>query len=349
MNISEFDYNLPPDLIAHEPVHPRDASRMMVVDSKREVISHRKFSNLPEVLHPNDVLVINDTRVIRARTIARLERTSGTSRSIEVFFAESMDESGISWQVLCKPARRIRAGDRAIFGNGEISGVFKEGLGADLHILELESSDSIRQILAQFGQIPLPPYINRSETETGEDDYQTVYAVHSGAVAAPTAGLHFTPEVLSAIRTRGVEVVNITLHVGIGTFLPVRTEAVEDHVLRPERFEITEAAAKSLKSAHRGGRKIIAVGTTTTRTLEFLVREYGEIRAGTGKTDLYILPGFQFQIVGALLTNFHLPRSTLFMLVSAFAGRDAIREAYRQAIQERYRFYSYGDCMFIQR
>jgi len=349
MNISEFDYDLPPDLIAHQPVHPRDASRMMVLDSKRDEILHRKFSNLPDLLHPDDVLVINDTKVIRARTIARLERTSGTTRSIEVFFAESMDETEMRWQVLCKPGRRIRAGDRAIFGSGEISGVFQESLGADLHVLELESCDSISQILGRFGQIPLPPYINRSETASDDDDYQTVYATRSGAVAAPSAGLHFTPEVLSAIRTRGVEVVNITLHVGIGTFLPVRTETVEDHVLRPERFEISEAAAKSLTSAHRSGRRIIAVGTTTTRTLEFLVREYGEIRSGTGKTDLYILPGFQFQIVGALLTNFHLPRSTLFMLVSAFAGRGAISEAYRQAVQERYRFYSYGDCMFIQR
>ena len=321
----------------------------MVMDSKRGKISHRKFRDLPELLCPNDVLVVNDTRVIRARTMARLERKSGTSRSMEVFFAEPRDEAGICWQVLCKPGRRIRAGDRAVFGNGEASGVFMESLGADLHVLELESRDSIEQILSRFGQIPLPPYINRNETDSDENDYQTVYAVHSGAVAAPTAGLHFTPEVLSAIRARGVEVVNITLHVGIGTFLPVRTEVVEEHVLRPERFEISEAAATILTSAHRDGRRIIAVGTTTTRTLEFLMREHGEIRAGSGKTDLYILPGYEFQIVGALITNFHLPRSTLFMLVSAFAGRDAIREAYRQAIQERYRFYSYGDCMLIQR
>jgi len=268
---------------------------------------------------------------------------------MEVFFAEPLDAGEIHWQVLCKPGRRIRAGDRAVFGNGELSGVFRENLGADLHVLELESRDSIVQILGQFGQIPLPPYINREEKQADENNYQTVFAAHSGAVAAPTAGLHFTPEVLAAIHSRGVEIVNITLHVGIGTFLPVRTEVVEEHLLRPERFEITEAAAEHLQSAHRERRRIVAVGTTTTRTLEFLMREQGEIRAGSGKTDLYILPGFQFQIVGALLTNFHLPRSTLFMLVSAFAGRDAIRDAYRQAIEARYRFYSYGDCMFIQR
>ena len=254
MNISEFDYDLPPGLIAHEPIHPRDASRMMVMDTKREVIAHRKFSDLPQLLDPDDVLVINDTKVIRARTVARLERKSGTSRSMEVFFAEPLDELGTRWQVLCKPGRRIREGDRAVFGNGEVSGVFKESPGADLQVLELESGDSIGQILARFGQIPLPPYINRSETKSDENDYQTVYAVHSGAVAAPTAGLHFTPDVLSAIRTRGVEIVNITLHVGIGTFLPVRTDVVEEHVLRPERFEISVAAAKGLTSAHRDGR-----------------------------------------------------------------------------------------------
>jgi S-adenosylmethionine:tRNA ribosyltransferase-isomerase len=349
MDISEFDYDLPADLIAREPVHPRDASRMMVLDSKRGELSHANFIDLPQLLKPGDVLVLNDTRVIRARTMARLDRKSGSSRSMEVFFAEPMDEAEIHWQVLCKPGRRIRAGDRAVFGNGEHSGVFLENLGADLHVLELESRDSIAQILGQFGQIPLPPYINREETQADENAYQTVYAAHSGAVAAPTAGLHFTPEVLTAIRSRSVEVVNITLHVGIGTFLPVRTESVEEHLLRPERFEISEAAAERLQSAHRDSRRIVAVGTTTTRTLEFLMRKQGEIRAGVGKTDLYILPGFQFQIVGSLLTNFHLPRSTLLMLVSAFAGRDAIRDAYRQAIESRYRFYSYGDCMLIQR
>jgi S-adenosylmethionine:tRNA ribosyltransferase-isomerase len=322
---------------------------MMVLDSMRGEISHAEFYNLPEFLKPDDVLVLNDTKVIRARTVARLDRKSGTSRPMEVFFAESMDEAGIHWQVLCKPGRRIRAGDRAVFGNGAFTGVFLENLGADLHVLELESRDSIAEILGQFGHIPLPPYINRTETHADETDYQTVYATHSGAVAAPTAGLHFTPKVLSAIRSRGTEVVNITLHVGIGTFLPVRTEVVEEHLLRPERFEISEAAAERLQSAQREGRRLVAVGTTTTRTLEFLMREPGEIRAGVGKTDLYILPGFQFQIVGALLTNFHLPRSTLLMLVTAFAGRDAIRDAYRQAIEARYRFYSYGDCMFIQR
>jgi len=350
MLISEFDYDLPPDLIAREPASPRDASRMMVLDSRSAQISNSRFSALPEFLDPNDVLVLNDTRVIRARTRARLERSAGTSREIEVFFAEPLGESaGNLWQVLCKPGRRIRSKDRAIFGNGELTGVFQENLGGDLHVLELQSAEPITQILERLGEIPLPPYIDRSETAADEQNYQTVFAAHSGAVAAPTAGLHFTDDVIAAIRKRGVAIATITLHVGIGTFLPVRTEQVEDHILRPERFEISPPTAKLLRSAQHSGQRIVAVGTTTTRTLEFLMQQYGEIRAGAGKTDLYILPGFPFKITGALLTNFHLPKSTLLMLVSAFAGREAIQRAYKAAVEERYRFYSYGDCMLITR
>jgi S-adenosylmethionine:tRNA ribosyltransferase-isomerase len=350
MLISEFDYELPPERIAHEPANPRDASRMMVLDSRTGQTLHSQFNALPDFLNATDVLVLNDTRVIRARTLARLERSSGTSREIEVFFAEPMGGAGGNiWQVLCKPGRRIRPKDRAIFGDGELIGVFQENQGDDLHVLELQSSEPVTQILERLGQIPLPPYIDRAETSADEKNYQTMFAAHSGAVAAPTAGLHFTDEVVSAIRARGVTVATITLHVGIGTFLPIRTDRVEDHILRPERFEISQSAADLLTSALRDKRRVVAVGTTTTRTLEFMMREYGEIRAGSGKTDLYILPGFEFRITGALLTNFHLPKSTLLMLVSAFAGSDAIRNAYQTAIEARYRFYSYGDCMLIQR
>jgi S-adenosylmethionine:tRNA ribosyltransferase-isomerase len=350
MLISEFDYDLPAELIAREPSHPRDAARMMTLDAASGQISNSKFTALPDFLNPSDVLVLNDTKVIRARTIARLERSTGTSREIEVFFAEPFQEStGNLWQVLCKPGRRIRPQDRAIFGNGELIGVFQENLGGDLHVLELQSSEPISEILERFGRIPLPPYIDRTETAEDEKDYQTVYAARAGAVAAPTAGLHFTDDSIAAIRARGVAISTITLHVGIGTFLPIRTERVEEHLLRPERFEIPQSTADLLNSASRDKRRVVAVGTTTTRTLEYMMREYGEIRPGAGKTDLYILPGFQFRITGALLTNFHLPRSTLLMLVSAFAGRDAIRNAYKTAIESRYRFYSYGDCMLIMK
>ena len=315
---------------------------MMVLDPKSDQIVDSRFQDFPKYLQPSDVLVLNDTRVIRSRTHARLERQSGTARDVEIFFVEPAGSN--VWHVLCKPGRRIRPGDRAIFG-GKFQGTFQDNLGADLHLLELDSAE---QVLAEFGEIPLPPYIQRAASQTDESTYQTVFATQSGAVAAPTAGLHFTPEILGEARGSGVDIVTITLHVGIGTFLPVRTEDPAEHTLRPERYEVGQDAAARLQSAVADGRRIVAVGTTTTRTLEYLMRQYGEIRAGAGSTDLYILPGFQFRIVTGLLTNFHLPKSTLLMLVSAFAGRETILKAYRHAIAEGYRFYSYGDCMFIK-
>lgn len=343
MHISDFDYVLPRELIAAAPAEPRDASRMMILDSRTGNIVDSRFRCLPDFLQPSDVLVLNDTRVIRARTLARLERQSGTSRTMEIFFAEPLGQS--LWQVLCKPGRRIRPGDRAIFGQGEFSGIFRETLGGDLHVLEL---DSVEELLLRYGQVPLPPYIERPATAADESSYQTVFALHPGAVAAPTAGLHFTPAVLDAVKSRGVEMVAITLHVGIGTFLPVRGERPEALVLHPERYEIRADAADRIQRALEERRRILAVGTTTTRTLEFVMSRQGKIVPGSGHADLYILPGHKFRIVSALLTNFHLPRSTLLMLVSAFAGRENILKAYWHAIAERYRFYSYGDCMLIR-
>jgi S-adenosylmethionine:tRNA ribosyltransferase-isomerase len=340
LHISDFDYDLPPDRIARTPAEPRDASRMLVLDSGSLTDSH--FRNLPEFLQSGDVLVLNDTRVLRARTLARLERRSGTSRTMEVFFAAPL--AADLWQVLCKPGRRIRPGDHAIFGNGEFAGTFQESLGADLHVLEVKDAE---RLLERFGQIPLPPYIEREPTDADNTSYQTVFAAHPGAVAAPTAGLHFTPAMLEAVRARGVQIAPLTLHVGIGTFLPLRTENPQEHVLHPERYDVSVETAALIRAAQAEGRRIIAVGTTTTRTLEFLMARYGEIRPGSGSADLYILPGFQFQIVSALLTNFHLPKSTLLMLVSAFAGRANVLHAYRHAVSQGYRFYSYGDCMFI--
>ncbi len=348
MHISDFDYDLPEELIARYPANPRDSSRMMVLERSGQVVDSM-FAELPRYLNRTDVLVINDTRVLRARTRARLERRNGTSRDMEVFFAEPIGDAANVWQVLCRPGRRIRSGDRAIFGDGKLEGVFEGSAGEELHVLRLESPEPIEQILELYGQIPLPPYIDRPGEFADRETYQTIYAHTSGAVAAPTAGLHFTNEILSQIRAKGISVVMITLHVGIGTFLPVRTDNVEEHFLRPERFEISEIAAEELEHARKEKRRIIAVGTTTTRTLEYLMMKHGRILAGTGKTDLYVLPGFRFNLVDVLLTNFHLPKSTLLMLVSAFAGREKIREAYQHAIRARYRFYSYGDCMFIER
>jgi len=315
---------------------------MMVVDPGSGSITDSRFGNFPDFLKPSDVLVLNDTRVIRARTRARLERRNGTSREIEVFFAQPVGDS--AWQVLCMPGRRIRPGDRAIFGDGAFVGTFQQGLGADLHVLEVESAETLLDI---HGEVPLPPYLERTPTPADDVSYQTVYGVRSGAVAAPTAGLHFTTEILAAIRAKDVQIAMITLHVGIGTFLPVRTANAEAHVLQPERYEVRAEDAALLQKAIRDKRHIVAVGTTTTRTLEFLMSKYGEIRAGAGSADLFILPGFEFRVVDRLLTNFHLPRSTLLMLVSAFGGRELVLTAYEHAVRSSYRFYSYGDCMLI--
>jgi len=341
MHVSDFDYYLPPERIARTPAEPRDASRMMVLDSRVGNIVDTSFRNLPDFLRPTDVLVLNDTRVIRARTRARLERRNGSTREMEVFFAEPLGEH--VWQVLCKPGRRIRPGDRAIFGRGEFVGIFQESTG-DLHALELESAESL---LKSYGQMPLPPYIGREPTAADDASYQTVFGLRPGAVAAPTAGLHFTTDVLNAVRSRGIEIATITLHVGIGTFLPVRTERPEEHILRPEVYEVGTVAATVLQAAVREQRRVVAVGTTTTRTLEFLMLRYGRIEPGSGYADIFILPGFEFRIVGALLTNFHLPRSTLLMLAAGFCGRDRILKAYEHAVAANYRFYSYGDCMLM--
>jgi S-adenosylmethionine:tRNA ribosyltransferase-isomerase len=248
---------------------------------------------------------------------------------------------------MCKPGRRIRTGDHVTFANGEFSGTFGELRDNGLRLLEISSSESVERILDRHGRIPLPPYINRMDTASDAVDYQTVYSGAAGAVAAPTAGLHFTQSMLDRITATGVEILKITLHVGIGTFLPVRTDDPRDHVLRPERFEMTRETADRLNTARRNGRRIIAVGTTTTRTLEHIASTRGFFEAGNGEVDLYILPGYSFKAINGLLTNFHLPKSTLLLLVSAFANRDLIMNAYRHAVESRYRFYSYGDCMLI--
>ncbi|PYS55469.1 MAG: tRNA preQ1(34) S-adenosylmethionine ribosyltransferase-isomerase QueA [Acidobacteria bacterium] len=345
MNLSDFDYELPPELIAREPARPRDASRMLVLDRRTGEYAGSVFRKLPEFLEPSDVLVLNDTRVIRARAYGNLERGSGTSRKVEVFFAAPAGEG--AWEVMCRPGRRIQPGDRIVFGDGELTGVFSESRNDGLRVLEFASSKPVEDFLERHGRVPIPPYIEREDTPADAVDYQTVYANAPGAVAAPTAGLHFTERMLDAVESRGVEIVKITLHVGIGTFIPVRAEDPAKHVLQPERFEVTEVAAARLNAAREAGRRIVAVGTTTTRTLEYGAGRYGRVEAGTGEADLFIRPGHDFRIVNGLLTNFHLPRSTLIMLVSAFASREAILKAYQYAVQERYRFYSYGDCMLI--
>jgi S-adenosylmethionine:tRNA ribosyltransferase-isomerase len=345
MHISEFDYELPPELIAREPVRPRDASRMMIVDRQAGSFSDSLFKNLPNVLRSDDVLVINDTRVIRARIYADLSRSSGRRRQIEVLFTNPV--TATIWEVMCKPGKRVRAGDRITFADGAATGTFGEVQDQGLRLLEIESNLSVAELLEQFGHIPLPPYLERSDTHCDSVEYQTIFADHPGAVAAPTAGLHFTPEILGQLRQRGIEVVKITLHVGIATFLPVRVDDPRQHALKPELFQISNDSAQRLYIARRAKRRILAVGTTSTRTLEYVIEKHGDFIADSGHADIFVLPGYRFRAIDGLLTNFHLPRSTLLMLVSAFASRELILRAYSHALAQRYRFYSYGDCMLI--
>jgi len=345
MHISDFDYELPPELIAREPARPRDASRMMVLDRETGQWVDSTFRKLPEFLRPSDVLVINDTRVIRARVYGKLERARGSPREVEVLFAAPLGAG--EWEVMCRPGKRIRPGDRIVFAEGKLEGRFGDSREHGLRLLRLSSSTSVEDFLTVHGHVPLPPYLQRGDMASDSVEYQTVYAAAPGAIAAPTAGLHFTDSMLGTLRAAGIEIVTITLHVGAGTFIPVRTEDPREHVLKPERFAITEEAALLLNAARDEGRRIVAVGTTTTRTLEDVVQRQGRFTNATGDAGLYILPGYRFKAVNAILTNFHLPRSTLIMLVSAFASRTAILAAYRHGVEARYRFYSYGDCMLI--
>jgi S-adenosylmethionine:tRNA ribosyltransferase-isomerase len=342
---TDFAYDLPPDLIAQEP-RERGRSRMMVVD--QDAIEHDSFANFPERLNAGDVLVINDTRVIPARLFAKPK--AGMSRPIEILLTRRTAQTGVSvphetWEAWCKPAKRVKVGDELIFSDKLRARVLHKNEGTVTIAFEGDTEE-----IERIGIPPLPPYIAR-ETPRDEDReaYQTVYAAERGAIAAPTAGLHFTREILERIAARGVEIVRITLHVGIGTFKPVKVDDVAQHVMDSERYEISADAASRLNRAVDEKRTIVAVGTTSVRTLESAIRAAdGRFQSGSAETNIFITPGFQFRAVDKLLTNFHLPESTLLMLVSAFAGIDTIRRAYSEAIAHRYFFYSYGDCMFLK-
>jgi S-adenosylmethionine:tRNA ribosyltransferase-isomerase len=344
MRVTDFEYHLPPELIARRPAAPRDSSRMMVVDSRTGEIRDSTFRQLLDFLNPSDVLVFNNTRVLKARLYGQLRPRSGKPRNVEVFF--SRERSPGVWEVLCRPGRRVRLGDRVVL-EGVLEAVFGATDDYGLWRLELDSSQPAEAVLERLGHVPLPPYINRPVTPRDAVEYQTVYANVAGAVAAPTAGLHFSDQTFRFLREHGLQVEMITLHVGIGTFMPIRTEDPRHHTLMPERFEITSDVARRLNLARDSGRRIVAIGTTTTRTLEYVVSRHGRFVAGSGEADLLILPGHTFHAVNAILTNFHLPGSSLIMLVAAFATRDRILEAYRKAVELRYRFYSYGDCMLL--
>lgn len=379
MLVSDFNYHLPPELIAQQPLADRAAARMLHLrrfpDSAREnaiLFNDRYFRDLPDLLRPSDLLVLNNTRVFPARLYGRRSGSKAqqvSSRNpaakdflqgqVEVLLTRSLSQN--EWQALVRPGRKIGVGERLSFPDGDgkpqlstevvARGEFGERL---LRFDPISSPDDFFSVIDRIGHVPLPPYIDRADALPDRERYQTVFASQKerGSVAAPTAGLHFTPEILAHIRERGIETAEITLHVGLGTFQPLHHDRVEENKLHTEQFSISAQAAGQINGAKSSGRRIVAVGTTTVRALEFAARQSGseksEIAPASAEADIFIYPGFAFRVVDALLTNFHLPQSSLLMLVSAFAGRESILRAYEHAVREKYRFFSYGDCMFIE-
>jgi S-adenosylmethionine:tRNA ribosyltransferase-isomerase len=343
MQLSDFDYELPEELIAQKPLPERDASRMLVVDRATGSWRDSSFSEFPLQLKPNDVVVVNNSRVIPARLIGQRKESGGR---VEVFLVREL-ESHV-WQALVRPSARLRRGARAVFGNQQLEAEFLDEPGGELRKVRFESQEPFETVLSKVGSTPLPPYIKRPKGVSLADDerYQTIYSKQRGAIAAPTAGLHFTPKLLAKLKSTN-QLVEITLHVGYGTFEPVRVDDLNEHHVSSERYEISKSAAERINSAREAGGRIVAVGTTTTRALESSGGENGEVKAEVGEATLTIKPGYRFRVVDALLTNFHLPRSSLLILVSVFAGRELILNAYHHAVMQHYRFYSYGDCMLI--
>ena len=340
MNVKDFYFDLPQELIAQDPLEDRSASRLLVLDKESGEITHRHFRDITEYLKPGDCLVINDTKVIPARLFGIKE---GTGAKIEVLLLKRREND--IWETLVKPGKKARPGTRLEFGDGllkaEVIGVEDEGN----RLIQFHYDGIFEEILDQLGQMPLPPYITHQLKD--KNRYQTVYAKHDGSAAAPTAGLHFTKELLAQIEDMGVTIAHVTLHVGLGTFRPVKEENVLDHHMHSEFYVVEEEEAEKINKAKAAGGRVICVGTTSCRTLESATGEDGILKGGSGWTDIFIYPGYQFKILDALITNFHLPESTLVMLVSALAGREHVLNAYQKAIEEKYRFFSFGDAMLI--
>ena len=362
MLVSEFDYRLPEELIAQEALGDRAASRMLRLSRDTGEVKDMHFREFPELLGRGDLVVFNNTRVFPARLYGRrsgakaqpLSARNPASRDflkgrVEVLLTKQVSQQPNEWHCLVRPGRKIGVSERLFFGEKDelVAEVVARGSYGERWIC-FEPVPDFFGIVERLGHVPLPPYINREDRAADRDRYQTIYARESGSVAAPTAGLHFTPEILASLKERGIEAVEITLHVGLGTFQPVRVEVVEQHKLHSERYEVSQEAAQRINRALSENRRVVAVGTTTVRTLEYAARDTGNVQPGSGEADLFINPGFPFRVAGALLTNFHLPRSTLLMLVCAFGGTARVLAAYRHAVEERYRFYSYGDCMFVE-
>lgn len=361
MRVSEFNYDLPEELIAQEPLADRAAARMLHLARSSAQAQDRSFSEFPDLLRADDLLVFNNTRVFPARLFARRSGAKAQALSarnpaakdflqgkVEVLLTRQISQQPNEWECLVKPGRKIGIGEQLHFGeHQELSAeVVQRGEFGERRI-RFASGQNFWQAVETLGHVPLPPYIDRADRNSDRERYQTIYAKERGSVAAPTAGLHFTPEILERIRQRGVETAEVTLHVGLGTFQPVRVEDVEAHKLHREAYLISQAAADAINRARGQKRRIVAVGTTTVRALEHAAF-HSAIEPGSSEADLFIYPGFHFNVVGAMLTNFHLPQSTLLMLVSALGGKERVLEAYRHAVREGYRFYSYGDCMFVE-
>jgi S-adenosylmethionine:tRNA ribosyltransferase-isomerase len=347
MDVHEFDFDLPAELIAQEPMPERDGARLLCLDRKTGAMNHRTVSALPDCLMTGDLLVVNNTRVIPARLLGRRVPSGGV---VECMLLQRLDED--RWEALVHPGHKLKPGVEVMFGGSPLLRaqiLERKFHGRRVIRMWTDGASTVDEAANEIGHVPLPPYIRRDDHETDRDRYQTVYAAVAGSVAAPTAGLHFTRNLLATLARHGIEIADITLHVGYGTFQPVRVDRVEDHRLEPEPYDITEHAAACINRALDDRRRVIAVGTTTTRALEAMAAAHdGRMVPGRGETDLFIHPGFDFRVVSGLMTNFHLPRSSLLMLVAGFAGRDLVLAAYRTAVAERYRFYSYGDAMLIQ-
>lgn len=341
MNTADFDFDLPEELIAQTPLEKRDASRLLVVDKETGAFSDQHFDQIIDQLQPGDALVMNNTRVLPARLYGIKPETGG---HVELLLLKNIQ--GDDWEVLAKPAKRLRVGAQISFGDGRLTATVVEELDHGGRIVRFGYEGIFLEVLESLGEMPLPPYIH--EKLADRERYQTVYAKENGSAAAPTAGLHFTEELLEQISAKGVKLVYLTLHVGLGTFRPVSVDSLDDHEMHSEFYSLSEEAAQILRQVKAKGGRVIAVGTTSIRTLETIGSKFqGQIQADSGWTNIFIKPGYDWKVVDAFSTNFHLPKSTLVMLVSAFAGRDLVLDAYQHAIQEHYRFFSFGDAMFI--
>lgn len=343
MHIDEFDYHLPVELIAQHPADKRDASRLLVIDRKTGKLEHRHFYNILEYLNPGDCLVMNNSKVIPARLFGVKEITGA---KVEILLTKRIKDD--IWEAMVRPGKKLHVGDRVSFteGGSFSAKIIEHGEGGT-RLLRFEYEGDFHELLECVGKIPLPPYIGRESDDEDKERYQTVYCKEEGSVAAPTAGLHFTQELMEAALKKGVRIAYVTLHVGIGTFRPVKCEIIEEHKMHFEEYEIDEENAAVINTTKQSGGRIISVGTTSTRTVESAAAPDGTVEAGHGSTDIFIYPGYRFKVVDSLITNFHLPKSTLLMLVSALYNRENVLEAYKEAVEQRYRFFSYGDAMLI--